>query len=798
MNKFVRWTIAGSAAAIAAIAVARAQTVDGGVQAPLLFPQNGASTISAPATTEGQLPAPALPSPPREAAATGTPVDPSATRQQVVRLSDLGRPDGLELKGPLWQAGLRFTVRRDDAVVAARLNLAISTSPAVARQEGELAIYLNDERIASLPIGRAKGARPRSDVVLNPVLLRTENRLRFALNVKGRAAESCRSPADGTYWLRIEPATFIFLSATRLPIADDLAVLPRPFVDPTDPVGAVVPFVLPAGADPAVLQAAGTIASWFGAANGERGLRVPVTFDALPPANAVILVVGDAYPAGVAAIAGNGPRVALVTNPLRPDSKLLIVVGDTAEQLSIAAATLALQSERPSGSTAEAGDTLPPPRMPYDAPRWLPTDRPVRLGDIVDGTTLGGSALLDGITVPFGAAPDLYFGSRQGGHLNLRVLRSADSWIDAAESRVSIDFNRKNVDEAPMVPRLKVLSRLREYFFPGSADDRVARVLLAESRLEAEDRLAFRFDLRAKPATDCAALEWSAEAGIDPESTIDLRGAAHFARLPDLALFARSGFPFTRLADLAGSAVVVSDSPSTEEIQAMLEILALFGRETGLPASRHVVTRASDLAGVADRHLLVIGTSAGQPLLRKWEAYGPLAATSTDWLGSALRLLHPFEGAMFSSRPDIAGAKGFLKAHTGKPLAWLATFASPLNGERVAVTVAASEANQLPDLSGRLADAQKRLAIRGDLFLSSGQKSESYTSGRQQAVGHLPLWQRVQWFAQSLGVLVFGIVPVAVGFFAVAVRHLGIDRARALLRRGERHGVTSPSRDTTP
>ena len=50
------------------------------------------------------------------------------------------------------------------------------------------------------------------------------------------------------------------------------------------------------------------------------------------------------------------------------------------------------------------------PRAPYDAPRWLRTDRPVRLlGEIVDLGALQAAGFSPApIRIPFRLAPDLY------------------------------------------------------------------------------------------------------------------------------------------------------------------------------------------------------------------------------------------------------------------------------------------------------------------------------------------------------------------------------------------------------
>jgi cellulose synthase (UDP-forming) len=64
-------------------------------------------------------------------------------------------------------------------------------------------------------------------------------------------------------------------------------------------------------------------------------------------------------------------------NPGNPESKLLLVMGRTPQELSAAAQTLALGSVALSGSTQVVGAPDIPERQAYDAPRWIPMNLPV-------------------------------------------------------------------------------------------------------------------------------------------------------------------------------------------------------------------------------------------------------------------------------------------------------------------------------------------------------------------------------------------------------------------------------------
>lgn len=705
-------------------------------------------------------------------------------RSQLIRLSDL-RSKALHLEGAAAEAGIVFTTRQDDAFVAARISLVFSYSNAVARDEGVLQVFLNNEPIGSVTLGKASGPKARAEFTFTPALLSTDNRLHFRFTLKGQGAKACTLDRNRAVWVNIEPATFVYLSTTRLPIADDLAALPRPFADPKDPLPLNLPFVLPPDPEPGVMQAAGMVAGYFGLVAGNKGASFPVQYTGLPAGSAVVLVAGGNYPPGVVAVPGEGPRVAVVANPSQIDSKLLLVIGDDAEQLQAAAATLATATSRLSGGWSAASEPLPPPRRPYDAPKWIPSDRPVRLGELAGGGAISGRRLLDTPGVSFRTAPDLFFGALSGGKMYVHIRRADDSWVDPGNSRVFVDLNQRTVGEIPLEPKLKVLSRLKEWLFPGKAEDRVSQVLLPGFQLASQNQLDFLFELRAKADADCEMLDWSDRTGIDPDSTIDLSRVAHFAAFPNLALFANAGFPFTRHADLATTAFVMPETSSPQEVQTLLNLLGMMADATGVPPTRYVVVDAAKVEQVADRDLIVIGLPSNQPLLQRWEAYNsvritPTSVTAAPGLSFLQRQFQPTD----PRAPYYRGAAPELaKANLGKPYGYLSSFWSPLDDSRLVVMVAGTQPASLVDLSSQLGDPEKATNIQGDFYYLSGSKGEFYTSGIRKFVGGLPIWWRIQWLAGSFELAAFICLVCVILILAVAIERFSANRANRLLSR---------------
>jgi cellulose synthase operon protein B len=751
-------------------------------------PQSTPPPRSSQAPTPAPLPEQRIFPPPVRAQTLPAPypilIGAAETGQQMIRLADMGRPDGVRLEGTSTEGSVSFSTRQDDTFISARISLVLNYSAAVGRDDGELSVYLNNEFLGSSELGKKVGAKLHLEFSFNPAFLTTENRLTIKFALKGQGASACRVARDKTFWVKIEPASFVYLSSTRLPLADELATLPRPFFDPTDPLSLTLPFVLPLGPEPEVMQAAGIVAGYFGLLAQYKGATFPVVFNGVPAGNAVVLVQGDHYPAGIASIPGEGPRVAIITNPSQVDSKLLLIIGANAEELQTAAATLALGTSRLSGGWSEAREGLRPLRKPYDAPAWISTDHPVRLGDLTSPAALNGLRIADAPQVSFRTAPDLFFGALSGGSLYLRLRRADDSWIDAGASRVFIDLNGRSVGEVPMEAKLKVLSRLKEWLFPGKADDRVSPVILPGYQLFSANRLVFNFDLRAKPTADCDALEWSDRTGIDPDSVIDLTRVAHFAAFPNLALFANSGFPFTRLADLSDTAFVLPKAPSTDEVQAFLNMLGQIADATGLPATRFVVTSAEQVNSVADRNLIVIGLVSSQPLLRQWDTYNSIRISGTGILTAPRlnflqRLVQPFD----PRAPSFSEAAVELaKASLGKPYAYLSSYWSPLDANRIVVAVGATDGTALVELTKQMGDPDLASRIQGDFFFLSGGKGEYFTSGRRTFVGILPIWWKIQWLVGSFGLAAFACVIFAIVFLAAAIHRFAPYQANRRLR----------------
>src|SRR5262249_25537346 len=156
-------------------------------------------------------------------------------------------------------------------------------------------------------------------------------------------------------------------------------------------------------------------------------------------------------PSGINLPGLNGPTISVAANPSNPESKLLLVMGRTPEELAIAAQTLALGSTALSGETQVVGAPQIPARKPYDAPRWIPMDRPVRFGEVVQPTDLQGNGLVPGLlTVNFRTAPDIFVWGNAGVPVSVRYRYPVGSWLDFQNSRLDVSMSNAYLRSLPL------------------------------------------------------------------------------------------------------------------------------------------------------------------------------------------------------------------------------------------------------------------------------------------------------------------------------------------------------------
>ena len=731
----------------------------------------------------------AAPAPLAAPAPVAVPPAESGVRVHRASLKELGALFPLQLRGVDGISGVAFSVRNDEVVVGAKLKLNYSYSPALLTNLSHIKVLVNEQVAATIPVtSQQAGENLQREITIPPRLITEFNRLN--LQLIGHYTLECEDPLHSSLWANIGNDSVLELSVASVAQTNDLALLPQPFFDRRDLRPLELPIVFNAAPNEGTLQAAGTMSSWFGALAGFRGARFPSLIGELPArGNAVVMVAGRAQaPAGLVLPEISGPTVAVVSHPADRNGKLLLVMGRDDAEVAVAAKALAVGSSALSGPLARITEvTELKPRKPYDAPNWLASDRPVKFGELAEAQALNVSGYSpDLIRVNFFLPPDLFGWRQKGIPVDLRYRYTPRP--NADKSTLNINVNQQFLRSLPL--------RAVNHEEQGTLDRWFAKVMPAGEtvperetlhiplfKLPAQSQLQMHYYYEVVKQGACKDVPLDNVRGsVEADSTIDISGFPHFIAMPDLAAFANAGFPFTRMADLSESAVVMPDRPGVQELGTYLGLMGLMGRVTGFPALGVTVAQAQQVDRLGDKDLLVISSGGGnQPLLKQWASAIPAAlqgdAKSFQLADLAQRVLRWWgfedESGTRAHRSQVA----FSSSSTD---AFIAGFESPLRTGRSVVLVASNQPTGLAQVTDALLDAEAVTKVQGSTTVIRGKQVDSLVAEKNYHVGQLGPLLYVQWYL-SRNPLLLILLGVSAAVLVAIIMYLSL-RARARAR----------------
>lgn len=723
--------------------------------------------LAVPTLSSGAGEAPLTLAAPQAAASATPPATAPQVASRTMSFKQMGAGYPLKLDGGDSMAGVYFGSRADEVITGARLTLRYSYSPAMLADMSHIQVMLNDEIVAVLPLPKEQGGKPQQvDLTLDPRLLANLNQLKFRLI--GHYTLRCENIANSSLWAQISNTSQLTLTVQSLQIANDLSFFPQPFFDPRDFTPLQLPFVFPARPTPGALRAAGELASWFGARAGWRGAHFSAALDSLPAGqNAVVFVTNRQRPSFLAALPPvTGPSVALIDHPGQPWRKLLLIEGRDDRELQLATDALVLGQAGMSGErVAVQGVKFDAPRQPYDAPNWVRPDRPTRLGDLVPNPQdlQATGQQVASIRISFRVPGDLFTWGSRGVPMDLKFRYTGPQTGVGSRLNVgindlfvqSLNLNASGVGSAQTSLRLPVLDN--------GLLSSVDRILLPPFRVGSRNQLQFQYVFAEQQQGECnAGLGDGFRAAIDPDSTIDFSAYPHYAALPNLALFATSGYPFTRMADLSDTVVLLPDAPGAGEIALFLDVMGKMGDSTGYPALRYRLLPQSAAGRATDADLLVIGSGDHLPLLTRWRDKLPTSidgaersVAGNDGRNDQNDALSP------SAEGDSAVAASTRFVAHGRVGALLG-LESPLTAGRSVVVVTGSEPAALDDVAGALLDDARVAKMTGSAVLIRGDSIDSQQIGPVYYVGSLPLWTWVWLYLSEHPLLLAGLSALAV------------------------------------
>jgi hypothetical protein len=710
------------------------------------------------------------------------PVPTAKHRVVSLNFKQLGAWSSVNLRGADGSRTLNFSIRADEMVVGAKLKLLYDYSPALIPELSHLRILLN-ERVAmveGLPQGKHLGNAREID--LDTRQFSDTNSLRF--NLIGHYTRQCEDPFHSSLWLTLSDLGRLELTLAPKATTNDLKHLPAPFFDKRDDVTLKLPFVFAGNPSPGTIKAAGIVASWFGIQAGNRGAQFPTSLSTLPEGNAVVFIQGGEKIAGVETVAGS--TLSIATHPSNPLAKLLIVTGSNDAEMLRSAQAIALVSKALVGqSLVITKETEVAPRKPYDAPAWVPIDRPVRFGEIARPEELRAQGWYpEVIRLNYRVSPDVFTWRTAGVPLNLKYRFTR--LPEHKASSLNVSLNNDFIHALPLNYAYKNPDEINKLNLTGS--DNVSKrsdlLFIPPYAVGGRDQLQLAYFFDILKHGECQNMPPdNLQGAIDPESTLDFSAFPRYAALPNLAYFSNIGFPFTRMADLSETAVVMPDSPNPHELGVYLTLMGRMGEATGYPVLKHTTVTAADIDKVVDHDLLVIGSANSQTLLSKWADKLPLVQINGE-----RRVREPDATWMPTYRweeKDVqssALSKGNLNLSGSGDLTTMMAFESPLKGARSVVLVHADKPADLQKVTDVLTNVERVGGIKGDLVVFNEKDLNHAKVSPTYYVGALPLLDKFQWFFSDHPLLV-GLVVLLVCLFVAIMAYRPM--RRLLIRRAK-------------
>jgi cellulose synthase (UDP-forming) len=614
-----------------------------------------------------------------------------------------GEAKDLSLQGS--GASLKFFFGEPVSKVTTNATLKLNyAAPDLHANEAQLDLTLNGAEVGSIIL--TPGPAQQAEFALPADLLTNDNTLSFQL--QGSCAACAPKPAP---WLIVDPRSTVILSGTRLPLANDLSLLPLPFFDPSGLRAWTLPLVFGDSPDEITLNSAALVASWLGVLSDVRGVHFPVSVGELPNGNAVVFALHHSpLLAGLSLPSEPGPLLAMCDNPHDPYGKLLIVTGSDSEDLLEAARSLTSENQTLRGASVHTPGIRVSVRQAYDAPRWLQADKPFAIGSYTTDERLK----LQGtgsINLYFRLPPDLFLRARQSVPMDLKFQYGGTP--RGSPATLHVRLNGKDIDSIHLKPATGPVDRSTVFRLPTGS-------LLAYANTLTVD---FYFEGNAPPSNVRPSF------AIHRDTSLDLRGIPHSVVLPRLELFANSGYPFTQWPDLSRTAVLMPSAPTPAEYEALMDMVGFFGAQTGALSTGLTVAGADHLDRMKDKDLVVIGTPGSQPLLSKWANKMPLALSGpemrvredTAWT----LLLHP----QWPFRAYDGGRLRRLLSDAAELDLLIESFASPLRSDRLVVAIVPRGSDAIEALRGLFTPPERMGPVYGGVAVSRNGRFESYLVG---------------------------------------------------------------------
>lgn len=688
--------------------------------------------------------------------ATPPGVVPNQSVLSTLSVTEMGQPAGLMLSNWQQQSGITFTLPSDWVVTDGNLVLDVEVSPALMESNTELHLMLNGQPLNTYRLNQLHEARVSYRVPIPAAMIVARNNLSFSIENSGDTPMLCEKGVANKYWVKVLPTTRLQLENQVLNIGQNIGRFPRPFLDPQAMQLSTVDMIFSQAKRPEDVAAAAIVSSHLGKITRHSNLDFQVLQDTLPEQNGIIFARPGEQIGQLTLPQVDGPTLQIIDNPLNPVFKLLLVMGRNSAEMRQAAYRLVSPSLPEKTATLSVKPVEIPVSLPYDAPRWIDTSKPVSFSKLVadtDELTVSG-VYHDAVRIAFRAAPDLFMWDGRNLPLQIDYRFPTESWIDESKSQLSATLN------GAFLRNLSVnrsgLLELLWHQFGGDIRQESASIPVPSYLIYGDNMLELYFTIVPKNSASCNPTDSNTiKSKIGPDSYIDLSETYHFTELPNLSYFVGASFPFSRLADFSQTLLLMAEKPTINEVRTLLNLTAQSGAATGSAVSNVDVRfglkgNESEDPEFKGRDVLVVASLAQSALYQQLLQDVPFTRSESGTLAvkdqSVLDKLRSYlTGNWRSQGVDADRYLSSINEWRG-----FFSFRSTWDPERVVVAASASSDDDLSKIYADLKTLKINAGIRGDLAVITDQNGvRSFQVGQQFPSGELPWYLIFIWYASK-------------------------------------------------
>jgi cellulose synthase (UDP-forming) len=235
------------------------------------------------------------------------------------------------------------------------------------------------------------------------------------------------------------------------------------------------------------------------------------------------------------------------------------------------------------------------------------------------------------------------------------------------------------------------------------------------------------------------------------------------------------------MADLADTAVVLPDQPSSEELEMFLTMMGHFGAQTGYPVLNVTVTAGSaGMSADSGKDYLVMGTVEDQPALKTLDGALPVGVDETGLhIRDTAGFFEHGSGAWWQVQSSDHVQSGQLETAGGLPDALIEGIEWPRGSNRSAVVMVLRDPSVVPSFLTAFLETSQSSDIAHSVSVLRGAQFTSYRIGTDAyRVGEISWLTRLTMVLQEFPWL----VAMALVLFCLLLAAL----IRANLRRSAR------------